>query len=268
MKRIITITTAILLISVLLAACDFNYNPSGSRIGSDGQIIETPPEDTQSGDSPNITEQTIDGKILSNIFDDGRIDIEYVLLGGFNDIALQDAINEEIYTFFMQPKDSAENVGKNITITAAYDIIGGKYVSMRAFDSIYADAAAYPVNNFRAITLDLETGGNAGWVDEYIKIETVKQDNGMLIGYENVGDFLVSGNFTQIYPEESFDGAVEMFADRLAEDVYSLEFYLTETSVGLCVTGLPHAVGGYLIFEADYSGMRPLLTEKLLSVLG
>ena len=266
MKKMLIIAAAMLLISALVTACDFNYHPSGSHIDSDGKIID-PPGTGDPTNPPVPPEPEIEGKILTHVDDSGRINIDYVLLGGFDDITLQDTLNDEIYIFFMWPTVSTENEGKNITVTAEYDIIGGKYISIRAYDSIYEDGAAYPANNFRAIMLDLETGGNAGWVDDYIRIETVKQQDGMLIGYENIGDLLTGGNFVQVYPAESLDGAIDIFADRLADEAYSLEFYLTEIGVGLCATGLPHAVGGYLIFEADYGDIRPLLTEKLLSTL-
>ncbi|MCL2051500.1 MAG: hypothetical protein FWG91_07225 [Lachnospiraceae bacterium] len=267
MKKMITIAMAALLITALLTACELNYHPSGSTIVSGVvQTPETTPEDEQPTNPSGAANLKIEGTILTEADDGGRINIDYILLDGFDDTTLQDAINGEIYTFFMWPTVSTENESKNTTVTAEYDIIGGKYISIRAYDSIYEDGAAYPANNFRAIMLDLETGGYAVWVTDFINIETVERD-GMLVEYKNVGDLLIGGSFVQVYPEERFNGAVEMFADRLTEDVYSLEFYLTKTSVGLCVTGLPNAVGGYLIFEADYGDIRPLLTEKLLSIL-
>ncbi|MCL2078568.1 MAG: hypothetical protein FWH17_01850 [Oscillospiraceae bacterium] len=267
MKKMITIAMAALLITALLTACEFNYHPSGSTVVSGVvQTPETTPEDEQPTNPSGAANLKIEGTILTEAEDDGRINIDYVLLSGFDDTTLQDAINEEIYTFFMWPAVSTENEGKNITVTARYGIIGGKHVSLRAYDLIYEDGGAYPENDFRAIMLDLETGENVRWVTDFINIETIEQ-GGMPVEYKNIGGLLTDGNFVQVYPETSFDGAIEMFADRLAEEVYSLEFYLTETSAGLCVTGLPHAVGGYLIFEADYGGIRPLLTQKLLSVL-
>ena len=88
----------------------------------------------------------------------------------------------------------------------------------------------------------------------------------MIVGYKNIGDYLPH-YFKQVYPEEQFDGSVEMFLERIEESPYSLEFYLTESALGLCATGLPNAVGGYLIFEADYDAIKPWLTLMYISLL-
>ena len=80
-----------------------------------------------------------------------------------------------------------------------------------------------------------------------------------------------SGKFTQIYPDTAIDGAADVLAAEIAAYIESSEnqnnFYLTEKGLALYVDERPHAAGDYWIFEAKYSDIEPLLTQKLSGAL-
>ncbi|MCL2013509.1 MAG: hypothetical protein FWG69_00820 [Oscillospiraceae bacterium] len=253
MKKIISIIMAVMLISGLLTACDVNVHPNNSVIGADGEVIEpessgTEPSNESSNES-NPKLPVIEEKVLTQIDleNEGRVNAEYVLLSGLeHDIKLQGKINEEIQTFCTWPTFNRDNDDKNITVKVEYAIIGNKYISIRAADSVYADGAAHPENNYRTATFDLETGEHAG----------------SLIAFSNAGDELrkkiTDGTFKQIFPEEPIDGAAEVLAAEFDVD----NFYLTEDSLGLFVTDRPHAAGSYWIFEAKYSDITTLVGDS------
>ena len=267
MKKPFCSVIGVVLICAAMSACsviDFNYNPPGSVVGTPADGTETNDGSSRSVESDETDEGDdvyIQTAAHIEVFEEGDSVIEYVVVTGLPDFELQTALNDELKNFFTWPLFDSENPDKTITSTARFTIIGNKYISVRTYETEYTDGAAYPINNAAAMVFSLDTGEFAGHLIDFINIDPDSRDITLL------REAFDAGIFELVYPEEEFDGAADIVLEHIADSPHSAVFYLTETALGLGVTGLPHAIGGYVLFEADYDDIEELLTERLLSAL-
>jgi len=205
----------------------------------------------EENDSPIVTR--IEARVEENA------QIQYIVIQGLDDLDIQQMLNEEIYTFFSWIMMDAENQDRELTVTASGHLVGGRYFSAVAFDLIYEEGAAYPTHNMRTAVFNLETG----------------EPDGVIFDFIEMGDELIeairSGVFFQARGDEFDVITGDMFADVFGDpDFYEnysdRGFYLTQDTLGLYVTGVPHMLGSFWMFEAEYSDILPFLTEKLTSL--
>ena len=268
MVRLLSFLIAVMLSAAALSACSGRMQQR-----ADGQSAETPANseaaqiDGQEYPGPADNQLTVQ---IESMEDEGSV-FEYVVVTGLPEARIAesnyegvdtapDLLNQELETFFTWPMFSMDypEDGKTVTVTAKYAVVG-KYLSVRAYDTEYAENAAHPVSGLRSHTRDLETGEYAGWLLDFIDVDA------------GLAEAVTSGKFVQVYPETPIDGAAEELAAQLnnSEEIYEIagNFYLTETGVGIYITGRTHAEGYYWAFEAPYDAIRPILSEKLLSAI-
>jgi hypothetical protein len=165
-------------------------------------------------------------------------EIEYVVLSGMPDTAIQDKLNEELETFFSWPLFDAENPDKDVSVRADYTIVD-YHISVRAFVTEYRDDAAY--HSLRANTYDLETGEYCA-LSEFVNIEP------------DLINAIKSGAFVQTEPVTPIDGALDILAGQAAEGAGTFWFYLTSNGLGLYITD--RTEGDYWQFEAAMSDIE------------
>ena len=182
--------------------------------------------------------------------------------GFSDDPAVEELLNANLYEFLLWGGFTREAFDAEAETPEIDYAIVGNYISVRAYDTEYTPGAAYPVNRLRTIVLNLETGEYAGWPFDYLRMDSEQEIDALQSAF-------TSGSFVQIHPETPVEGAAEELAEALGDSAWrdGLGFYLTDDSLGIYLTGLPHAVGDYWVFEAKYSDIEPLLTRKLLDAL-
>ena len=239
MKKSIALVLVVLMFAMFVACSQDTSDKPGD---SEKEQVNTP-EDTN---TPEIqTAAHIETK------QQGESSIEYVEVTGLPDIEVQNKLNEELEVFFAWVTVDAENPDKKVDVTAKYSIIGNRFISVRAYDLEYVEGAAYPVNYLRSNTYDLQTGEYAGPLSAFVQVEGLME-------------LIMAGKFANIEP------GVELpeMADKLYDNVNdSINFYLTETALGLSIEGENHASGDYWSFEASYEDLQSVLEQKLIDAI-
>jgi hypothetical protein len=242
-KKIVAILLCAAMCLTSLTACN---NQEETPNPSDNTVQTTPAQEVPQADREAF-EITIETLVVADE-DIDRIDVKYLKVSGMENSEVQEMLNEELFIFCTWPTVNRDNDDKNITVAVQSNVIGDRFISVRAFDSIYAEDAAYPDNHLRAIVFDAETGEYAGDISEFMDVYALNA---------------AANSFVQIFPEEPIDGAFEV----LTEELDANDFYLTHDSVGVFVTGRPHAAGSYWIFEVKYDDVLPFLRQQILDAL-
>ena len=230
MKKILALMAAVLL-AFALAGCD--GEPTG----------QTPIED-------NLGTPDIQTAAHIETLNEGDSVIEYVEVSGLPDIAVQDALNEEMKTFFTWVLVDLESADKTVEVLAEYEIIGNRYISIRAYDLEIFEGAAHPATNLRANTYDLITG-DAVLLDAFIAD---------INGIKALDDSI----FAPQVIEELVPAALEKLKGSLGSNS---TFYLLQDRIGFSIEGENHATGDYWVFEVSYADISDLLTAAYQALI-
>jgi|GEM_PF-5185353 len=189
------------------------------------------------------------------VFEQESSIIEYISVTGLSDRAVQEKLNANLESFFTWILVDAEEGEKIAEVTAQYEIVGERYLSIRAYDFESYEGAAHPTTNLRANTYDLETG-------EAVSIDTFIADMAAL--NKAAGD----GTFAIVEPSADILGAPERLQEAL---ICSFDFFLLQDGIGLRIDGENHATGDYWTFVANYETLDALhptaLSEGFKSLL-
>ena len=238
MKKILGIISAVVMVVLLLTGCTSNQ-----------AIKEVPAEPSPTPEKNEITVSILTGDVV------GR-NKQYFKVSGLADSEVEDALNSDLFLF------SAWDGIEDYTLDFA---VVGNFLSVRRAGTQNTEGSAYPTNFLQTQIFDLSTGKQAGSLADFVRLD------------KDILDNIEDGIFKLVYPEEiksviPIDDVNERLYEEIVnnharrDDYFDMNFYLTETSLGLFIETL-HAEGDYWVFEATYEAIRPILSEKLLAAL-
>jgi len=205
----------------------------GDNIGSDGveNVIEIAYKDIKYGDSM----------------------VQYIVLDGMTDAAMQDNLNQTILDFYSWTAGAAEGTDYHyITIAAGFNL-ADKYLSCYAGDLQFSSDGTDLENVFRTMLYDLGTGK---YVDPYTLLVFDK-----LVEAVSGGEF-----FVQVGDAPSSD-IFAAFTDALNENNGNLAILFRDYDLYLILNDVTDSTDGYYIIGITYENGAAVFAQSLLDCL-
>ena len=186
------------------------------------------------------------------------IDIAYPIISGLDNAAVEADLNKNIHAIAFRDYDEKEIGDYELNVTSDYSIIGGRIICCIFYEQYGHKLAAHPSRGIDYLAYDMKTGKALALSD----IFTAQDKLYDLI----IGEVFASVGFDVDWDELADFIGPEYLEAYLKQDYVDSQFYLRENALGIVIS-VPHAVGDYWDFEADYTDLWECLSPDFQILL-